>query len=472
MRLAAAVLLAGSVACCGETGTLSARYTATANRLISAALADTGGYQNLSYLTDRIGNRLSGSASLDKAVNWSVERMQAAGLSNVRKISVKVPHWIRGRESAELLQPVSRPLHMIGIGMSVGTPPGGITADAVVVSSFDELSRLGKSVRGKVVVFNAPYESYGKTVAYRAFGPSRAAALGAVAALVRSITPLAMQQPHTGALIYDGKQPKIPAAALSVEDALLLDRLQKSGSSLRVHLVMEAHLAPDAESADVVGDLPGNERSEEIVVMGGHLDSWDVGQGAQDDGSGIMASLEAVALIRKLGLHPRRTIRVVFWVNEENGSRGAEAYRAWIGDKVRKHVAAIEMDGGAERPIGFGYATFIPVRGRPTTPPSRNSEMQSSFSICEQIGQLLKPIDATLVRPAGGGEDILPLTRDGVASFSPLTVGTHYFDWHHTATDTLDKVDPQDFNRNIALLAVLSYVLADIPDRLSGLPIH
>jgi hypothetical protein len=472
MRLAAAVLLAGGLACCAQTNTLSAKYAGTADHLVSAALADTNGYANLTYLTDRIGNRLSGSASLNRAVAWSVERMKAAGLSNVRKIPTKVPHWVRGQESAELLKPVAKSLHMIGIGMSVGTPPEGITADAVVISNFDELEKLGRSVRGKIVVFNAPFESYGETVAYRAFGPSRAAALGAVAALVRSTTPLAMQQPHTGALLYDEKQPKIPAAALSIEDTLLLDRLQKAGSVPRVHLAMQAHLEPDADSADVIGELPGSETPKEVVVVGGHLDSWDVGQGAQDDGSGIMASLEAVALIKKLGLHPRRTIRVVFWVNEENGSRGAQAYRAWVGDKIRDHVAAIEMDGGAERPVGFGYATFVPVRGAATTPPARSPEVQKSFLLCEEIGQLLKPIDATMVRPAGGGEDILPLTRDGVASFSPLTVGTHYFDWHHSATDTLDKVDPQDFNRNIAVLAVLSYMLADMPGRLSGLPVQ
>jgi hypothetical protein len=472
MRLAAAALLACTLWCYAETTTLPAKYSAAANRLIVAALADNTGYQNLSYLTDRIGHRLSGSPSLEKAVDWSVAQMKAAGLSNVRKIPAKVPHWIRGRESAELLSPAATPLHMIGIGMSVGTPPEGITANAVVVSSFDELAALGVSVRGKIVVFNEPYESYGTTVAYRAFGASRAAALGAVAVLVRSVTPLAMQQPHTGALLYDEQQPKIPAACISIEDALLLHRLQKAGAPLRIHLSMEAHLAPDAESADVVGDLPGSEHPEEVVVVGGHLDSWDVGQGAQDDGSGVMASLQAVALIKKLGLRPRRTIRVVFWVNEENGSRGAAAYRAWIGDQIRNHVAAIEMDGGAERPTGFGYATFIPVRGQTNKPPARNPDMQQSFALCEQIGQLLKPIDAALVRPAGGGEDILPLTREGVPSFSPINVNAHYFDWHHTVTDTLDKVDPQDFNRNIAVLAVWSYVLADMPRRLSGLPPH
>lgn len=469
MRLAVTVLWAASLAT-SAAASLSTHYTPAANRLIAAALADTEGYENLAYLSDHIGHRLSGSQSLERAVDWSAGRMKAAGLSNVVKIPVKVPHWIRGEESAELLAPIAQPLHMIGIGMSVGTPPGGITAEAIVVSTFDELAKRARDVRGKIVVFNAPYENYGKTVAYRAFGASRAAKLDAVAVLVRSTTPLAMQQPHTGALLYDDKVPKIPAAAISVEDALLLSRLEKSGAKLRVHLAMPAHLAPDADSANVAGELPGRERPEEVVVIGGHLDSWDIGQGAQDDGSGVTATLQAVALIKKLGLRPRRTIRVVFWVNEENGSRGAAAYRAWIGDKIRHHVAAIEMDGGAERPIGIGYATFIPVRGKATVPPMRSSQMQRSFSLCEEIAQLLTPIDAAMVRPAGGGEDILPLTREGVASFSPVTVNAHYFDWHHTAADTLDKVDRQDFNRNVALLAVWTYVLADMPDRLAGLP--
>jgi hypothetical protein len=351
----------------------------------------------------------------------------------------------------------------------VSTPSRGITADAFVVSSFDELNAAADKVKGRIVVYNAPYESYGKTVIYRAAGASRAAKLGAVAVLVRSITPLAMQVPHTGALIYDPGAPKIPAAAISIEDALLLDRIQRSGETPRIHLSMQAHLEPDADSADVMGEIRGTQEPEEIVVLGGHLDSWDVGQGAQDDGSGIMASLEAVALIRKAGLHPRRTIRLVFWVNEENGSRGAAAYRAWIGSKIRDHVAAIEMDGGAERPTGFGYSTFHYLRGRSMNPPRMSLEQEESFALCEQIAGLLRPIDAMHVRPYGGGEDIEPLTREGVPSFSPNTVGAHYFDWHHTVTDTLDKVDPEDFNRNIAVLAVLSYVLADMPDRLVGL---
>jgi hypothetical protein len=469
MRLAAGVLLASGIALFAQTNSIDDKYREAASRLVKAAMTDREGYDSLVYLCDRIGNRLSGSEALNKAIDWSAHQMKEAGLTNVQKIPTKVPHWVRGQESGEILGPIPRRLHMLGLGMSIGTPPDGITADAIVVSNFDELEAAGARVKGRIVVYNAPYEGYGKTVVYRAFGASRAAKLGAVGVLVRSITPLAMQQPHTGAMLYDAAAPKIPAAAISIEDALLLERIQQSGDTPRVRFSMQAHMEPDADSADVIGEIPGSEKPEEVVVLGGHLDSWDVGQGAQDDGSGVTASLEAAALIKKLGLHPRRTIRVAFWVNEENGSRGATAYRAWVGDKIGNHVAAIEMDSGAERPTGFGYSTFRMTRGKIPVAPQMTPEQQKSFEICEQIAALLKDIDATHVRPFGGGEDIDPLTADGVPSLSPSTVGAHYFDWHHTATDTVDKVDPEDFNRNVAVLAVLSYVLADMPGRLTGI---
>src|SRR5580704_13698833 len=337
---------------------LTERYRAPADRLIDAALSDKDGYAKLAYLCDRIGNRLSGSESLERAVKWSEETMKADGLSNVRVIPVKVPHWVRGAESARLITPESRPLHMLGLGMSVGTPSGGITGDVVVVSDFNELAKFGRGgIQGKIVLYNEVYRGYGQTSIYRTAGPSRAAALGAIAVLVRSITPLAMQIPHTGTLVYDESQPKVPAAAVSVEDALMIARFAAKQIPVKVHLEMSARTEPDADSGDIMGEIPGREHPEEVVVLGGHVDSWDVGRGAQDDGSGIMASLQAVALIRKLGLQPRRTIRVVFWVNEENGGRGGEAYRAWLGEAIKNHVAAIEMDGGAEAPRGFGYGS-------------------------------------------------------------------------------------------------------------------
>jgi hypothetical protein len=450
---------------------LTDQYRATANRLIDAALADTGGYDNLAYLCDRIGNRLSGSESLNRAIKWSEETMTRDGLSNVRLIPVKVPHWVRGAESARLIAPETRPLHMLGLGMSVGTPPGGITADVVVVWNFDDLMHLGRDgVRGKIVLFNAPYEGYGQTVVYRSNGPSRAAALGAVAVLVRSITPLAMQIPHTGALTYDESQPKIPAAAISPEDAALLARFQGAKVPIRVTLEMAAHMEPDADSSDVMAEIPGREHPEEVVVLGGHLDSWDVGRGAQDDGSGIMASLQAVAIIKKLGLQPRRTIRVVFWVNEENGGRGGQSDRAWLGDKLSNHVAAIEMDGGAEAPRGFGYGAGGEGGGRRgvNAPAQPSAAEQASMATLQQIGKLLDRIGAGEITSGGGGSDIAPITREGVPSLGLRTTGEHYFDWHHTEADTLDKVNAEDFRKNIATLAVMSYVLADMPGRLAG----
>lgn len=441
---------------------LTEQYRADANRLIDAALADRDGYAKLEYLCDRIGNRLSGSEPLNRAIQWAKETMTRDGLSNVRAIPVKVPHWVRGAESARLVAPENKPLHMIGLGMSVGTPPGGITADVVVVSNFEQLEKLGRAgVNGKIVLYNAPYTGYGQTVIYRTAGPSRAAALGAVAALVRSITPLAMQIPHTGTLNYDQAQPKIPAAALTLEDSMMLARFAEQHVPIRVHLQMSARMEPDADSFDVMGEIPGREHPEQVVVLGGHIDSWDVGRGAQDDGSGIMASLQAVALIKRLGLQPRRTIRVVFWVNEENGGRGGEAYREWAGANVANHVAAIEMDGGAEAPRGFGYGSGG-GRGRGARADA------ASMATLQEIGRLLDRIGAGEITPGGGGSDIGPIVRDGVPGLGLRTVGTHYFDWHHTEADTLDKVDPEDFRKNIATLAVMSYVLADMPGKIAG----
>ena len=447
----ATILLAAAGLCLAADGpNLTDRYRAAAGRLTAAAMADTEGYDRLAYLCYRIGARLSGSPALERAIAWSVEQMQAAGLSNVRVIPAKVPHWVRGAESARMLEPLDKPLHMLGLGMSAGTPPGGIAAEVVAVSTFEELAKLGRDkVQGKIVLYNEAYRGYSETVPYRSAGPSRAAALGAVAALVRSVTPLALEIPHTGTLRYDEAQPQIPAAAVSPEDAMMIARLCAGGVRVKVRLEMEARMEPDADSGNVIGEIPGRERPEEIVVIGGHIDSWDVGQGAQDDGAAIMASLQAVALVKKLGLQPRRTLRVAFWVNEENGSRGGQAYRAWVGDRIGNHAAAIEMDGGAETPRGFGASVD-----------------QGSMELLGQIGKLLEPIGAGEITSGGGGEDISPLLRDGVPGLAERAAGTHYFDWHHTEADTLDKVDPADFRKSVAAMAVMSYVLADMPGRL------
>jgi hypothetical protein len=363
-----------------------------------------------------------------------------------------VPHWVRGKESAVLLLPVEKPLTMIGLGMSVSTPPEGITGDVVLAHTFDELKALGREkVAGKIVLFNPEWKGYGGTVMYRGSGPSRAAELGAKAVLVRSMTGVSLQTPHTGALDYIDGLPKIPAAALSTEDAAMLDRLITAGTPVKVRLTMQARLESDAPSHNVMGEIRGSEKPDEVVVLGGHIDSWDIGQGANDDGSGIMGAFEAVALIKKLGLQPKRTIRVVFWVNEENGGAGGRAYRKMLGDDVSKHVAAIEMDEGAEKPVGFGLTAANPA----------------ALARVQEIGKLLEPIDAGKITPGGGGADIGPLMMSGVPGLGVLTVGTHYFDWHHTDADSFDKLVLKEFQANVASLAVMSYVLADMPERLS-----
>ena len=431
----------------------AADYRDAASRLIGAAMTDNEGLARLEYLCDRIGNRLSGSPALEKAVAWAEQEMKNAGLENVHSIPVMVPHWVRGRESLELIEPLARPIAMLGLGGSVGTPGQGIEADVVVVETFNELQKLGKAnVTGKIVLFNAPFVSYDKTVPFRRDGPMRAARLGAVAALVRSITPFSMRTPHTGGTTYMDGVPQIPGAAVSVEDAMSLARLAKSGAKVRVKLIMDAHMEPDAMSADVMGEIKGREKPDEVVVLGGHIDSWDVGQGAHDDGGGVMAALEAVALIKKLGLTPRRTIRVVFWTNEENGGRGARAYRDWIGKAITKHVAAIEMDGGAEQPVGFDIAASEQA--------ARSSPL---FARSAAIAQLLKRVGATRVMKGSSEADVTPLFAEGVPALALRTVMTHYFDYHHSQADTFDKIVPDEFRRCAAAFAVMSYVLADWP---------
>jgi carboxypeptidase Q len=355
------------------------------------------------------------------------------------------------------MEPVAHPLTILGLGGSVATPKKGITAEVVPVSSFEDLDKRGRAgIEGKIVLFNVPFENYNRTVIYRTTGPSRAARLGAVAALVRSVTPISLQSPHTGALEYSEGFPKIPAAAVTIEDALLIQRLVDAGNPVAVHLEMDAHMLPDADSSNVIGEIPGRERPDEIVVIGGHLDSWDVGGGAQDDGSGCITALEAAHIIQALGLRPRRTLRVVFWTNEENGGAGGEAYRTWAGDTVKNHIAAIEMDGGAEKPTGFGI--------------SATGDLQGLVARLREIGVLLDRIDAGSIQPGGGGADIAPIMVDGVPGLALRTVGTHYFDWHHSRADTTDKVKIDDLRANIAAMAVMAYVLADMPAPLRTAP--
>ncbi len=424
---------------------LNDAYRAAADRLIDAALADNGAYSKLTYLCDRIGNRLSGSKALEEAILWAAAEMKKDGLVNVTTQPVNVPHWVRGQERLTMLAPVARELVMLGLGGSIATPKEGITAEVVPVANFEELQRLGtERVTGKIVLYDAPYAGYGTTVRYRSEGPSRAAKLGAVAVLVRSVTPVSLQSAHTGQMIYAADAPKIPAAAVTIEGATLIQRLVDAGTTVRVRLEMRAEMLPDAVSADVIGEIRGREKPEEVVVIGGHIDSWDVGQGAHDDGTGITTCMQAAALIQRLGLKPRRTLRVVLFTNEENGGAGGLAYRAWVGDALKTHFAAIEMDGGGEKPLGFSVSPKL-------------------LPQAAEIGRLLERIGAGAITSGGGGADIAPLMREGVPGLALHTVGAHYFDWHHTQSDTVDKVDPGELRLNTAAMAVMAYVLADMP---------
>ncbi len=425
-------------------------YRDEAAALIGAALTDDTAYRRLAYLADRIGHRLSGSPQLAEAVRWAVAEMKRDGLDNVRAEKVMVPHWVRGEESLELLEPVGRKLVMLGLGGSVGTPPEGVAGEVTVVRSFDELEALGEKVRGKIVLYNVPFTNYGATVQYRSAGASRAARYGAAAALVRSVTPTSLQTPHTGSLRYADDQPKIPSAAVTIEAAEMLQRMQERGERPRVRLKMGAQTLPDAESANVVAEIRGRERPDEVVVIGGHIDSWDVGQGAHDDGGGCVMAWEAVRLLKKLNLRPRRTVRVVLWTNEENGLRGGEGYRDAHKAEVAKHVLAIEADSGTLRPVGFGLAE--------NAPPQARADMT-------EIGKLLSVIKAGQIAPNGGGADVGPLARDGVI-VAGLNVDGPYFNYHHTPADTFDKIDPQDMALCVAAMAVMAYVVADMPTRL------
>jgi hypothetical protein len=459
--LLTAFLLASFSRAASAEATLTDAYRETADRILEATMSDSEGFEKLTYLTTFIGNRLSGSTSLERAIEWAYEGMQKDGLANVRKLPVDVPHWVRGRESARVVSPFEKKMAILGLGGSVATPGGTVTAPVVAVRSFEELAALGRErIEGRIVLFAVPWMGYGETVRYRSSGASRAADLGAVAALVRSATGASLYTPHTGGLRYDEGSPRIPAAAVTVEDAEWMARLAAAGQEIRVELSMEARMLPDAPSFNLVAEIEGKERPEEVVVMGGHFDSWDVGQGAHDDGAACIAAWQALTVLKRLGLVPRRTLRVVLWTNEENGLRGARAYREFLGDGVSSHVAAIEMDGGAERPIGFGLGL------RSGTGDAADAPYEEALSLLRPIGALLSSLEASEMTRGGGGADIGPLMAEGVPGLGLRTSGEHYFDWHHTEADTLDKVDPDNFRRAMSLLAVTGFVLADMPGQL------
>ena len=425
------------------------RYRADANRIIDAALKDSTAWNRLAEMTETYGNRLSGSASLERAIDWVIAKMKEDGLQNVRGERVMVPVWVRGAESAQLVSPRAQNLPMLGLGGSIATPPAGITADVIVVSSFSDLTAKAAQARGKIVLYDVPFTNYGETVQYRGRGAIEAAKVGAVAALVRSVTPYSQRTPHTGGMSYDTTVRRIPAAAITVEDAEMMHRMQKRGERIRVKLVMSAQKLPDAPSRNVMGEIVGSQKPEEVVVFGGHIDSWDVGRGAMDDGGGVVVAWEAVRLLQRLGLKPRRTIRVVGWTNEENGGRGGQGYRDAHRADVDNHVLAIESDGGVFKPQGFGF-----------------SGSDAALEIIKQIGTLLDRIEAGNIVKGGGGADIAPIMALGVPGLGLNVDGTKYFWYHHTEADTIDKLDPREMALCVAAMAVMAYVVADMPERL------
>lgn len=458
MRLRARVTTALSfllvtvpVAAHAQQADLAATYQAVADSLIRGATADSAAYDRLGRLVDTFGHRLSGSASLEAAIDWILARMKEDGLERVRGEPVSVPRWTRGAESAELVKPRSARLAMLGLGGSVATPKRGITAPVLVVGSFEELERRAPEAKGRIVLFDVPFTQYEATRRYRTDGPSAAARAGAVACLIRSVASSSIRSPHTGATRYDSTVTRIPAAALSVEDAMMLHRFQDRGEPVVVTLRMSARTLPDAPSRNVVAELVGREKPDEVVVLGGHIDSWDVGQGAMDDGGGSVAAWEAVRLMHRLGLRPRRTVRVVLWTNEENGGRGAAAYAEAHAGELAKHVLAMESDNGAFNPKGYVLAAS-----------------DSAAGVVGRVAGLLGAIGATGVQRVteSPAADITPLAEAGVPAVELDVDGTRYFWYHHTEGDTLDKLDPAELARCVAVMAVMAYVVADLPEAL------
>jgi carboxypeptidase Q len=441
----------------GTEGDSLARVAA---QLIGEEMVSGGAYAKLEWLTDHIGPRLSGSPNAEAAVAWALKEFRRDGLSNVRAEKVMVPHWVRGVETASIVSPASQRLAVTAIGMSDPTPPDGITAPVVEVSSFDELHSLGDKARGKIVLFNKPIgphadgSGYGSAAGLRYRGAVEAAKQGAVAMLIRSLGTLDSRLVHTGSHGYKEGVPRIPAAAISAEDAELIHRLSASGDPVEVTLTLGCRTLPDVESANAVAELPGRSQPDEVVVIGGHMDSWDLGTGAIDDGAGVAISMEALRLLKKLNLRPRRTIRAVLFMNEENGDRGGHAYFETHRAEMEKHLAAIESDSGAGHPLGFS------VNAGP-----------GGDGVVRDLASRLKSIGATAVEAGGdGGVDISPMLAAGVPLMGLRQDMTEYFNWHHTAADTLDKVNPRDLADNAAAMALMAYALADMKDSFPRIP--
>ena len=425
-------------------------YRANAGKLIAAASADQFAWDRLAELTDTYGQRLSGSDNLNRAIAWAVETMKKDGLDNVHTERVMIPRWVRGNESLEIVNPPHHVIPMLGLGGSIATPAGGIEADVMVVSSGDELVKRSAEAKGKIVLFNVPYTNYGETVTYRSGGASMAARHGAVAMLVRAVGPMGHRTPHTGNMSYAGDVGKIPAAAIPVEDAQRIGRLVNRGVPVRVRLKMDAKFDPDVESFNVVGELRGKEKPEEIVLVGCHFDSWDPGTGASDDAVGCIVTWEAARLMKKLNIRPRRTVRVVLFTNEENGLRGGNGYRDAHAKDAANHIFALESDSGVFAPARLGF-----------------SGSDAARKIVSDIATLLTSIGMQDVVPGGGGADIGPIAALGKVPMMAYSGDpTRYFTIHHTPADTVDRIDPLEVSKAAASIATMVYVIADMPQPL------
>jgi len=419
------------------------KYSPFADKIINYTLKDSSSFEKLAFMCDAFGHRLSGSDSLNKAIIWLEQEMKKAGLENVHLENVMVPHWVRGNEFCKLIKPYQRHLSFISLGGSIKTPKEGITAPVLVVKSFEDLEKQKNNVQGKIVLFNYDYKNYGQAVQYRFHGAEYAAKYGAIASLIRSATPNGMNNPHTGSMGYNDSIPKIPHGALTVEDAALIERIQKRGQTPVITLYMESDTLPDKLSYNLIGELKGSEAPDDIVVIGGHSDSWDVGSGAHDDASGCIGTLQAVRILKELGLRPKRTIRVVAWVNEENGMRGAWAYAK--AHQNEKHVLAFEWDSGVFPPSE--------IRVSPDT-------LVHKLKIFEP---LLSKIDSIKIIKGGFGVDIIPLTQAGVPTMSLNTEDHGQYMWyHHSPSDTPDKINPYEFNKCIATIALIIFIYADL----------
>ncbi|HEX4824515.1 MAG TPA: M20/M25/M40 family metallo-hydrolase [Candidatus Polarisedimenticolaceae bacterium] len=422
------------------------------DRIVAEGLRSDGAYRKLAWLTDRIGPRLSGSENLEKAIAWGAEEMKRDKLDRVWTEKVMVPHWVRGEASGKILAPTEHPLVLLALGMSDGTPADGITAEVVEVTNLDEVKALGDKAKGKIVLFNhriypngTDERGYGFASGLRYSGASAAAKAGAVGMFIRSLATADLRLPHTGAMAYEEGVPHVPAAAISPEDAELIHRLLESGETVKVSFRQTCKTLPDAESANTLGEIRGSEKPDDVVIVSGHLDSWDVGTGAQDDGAGVAIAMEAIRLIRALDLKPKRTIRAVLWTNEENGLRGGKAYAEAHGAELAQHVAAIESDSGGARPLGFG------INAGP-----------GGADTLRKLAAPLASFAADDVRDGGGGADISPMGDAGVPTVGLRQDGTHYFDIHHTMADTLDKVDSHDLAMNATAMAVMAWQLANL----------